>query len=47
LLGDEERALTIMKMLETSAREANVDIAVTRHFISQWARGEILENPCK
>ena len=47
LLGDEKQALTIMKMLETSAREANVDIAVTRHFIGQWARGEILENPCK
>jgi tetratricopeptide (TPR) repeat protein len=47
LLGNEERALAIMGMLETSAREAHVDIAVTRHFISQWARGDILESPCK
>jgi len=47
LLGNEERALAIMGMLETSAREAHVDISVTRHFISQWARGEILESPCK
>ena len=47
LLGNEERALAIMEMLEKSAREAHVDIAVTRHFISQWARGEILESPCK
>jgi tetratricopeptide (TPR) repeat protein len=47
LLGNEEQALEIMGMLEKSAREANVDITVTRHFISQWARGEILESPCK
>ena len=47
LLGNEKRALDIMGLLETSAREANVDIAVTRHFINQWARGEILESPCK
>lgn len=47
LLGNEKKALAIMGLLETSAREANVDIAVTRHFINQWARGEILVNPCK
>lgn len=47
LLGNEEKALDIMAMLEKSAKEANVDIAVTRHFVSQWARGEILESPCK
>jgi len=46
LLGDEERVIDIMAMLEVSAKEANVDIAITRHFISQWARGEILESPC-
>lgn len=47
LLGNEERALDIMKMLEVSAKQANVDIAVTRHFVNQWARGEILESPCR
>lgn len=46
LLGNEKRVMDIMVILEVSAREANVDTAVTRHFISQWARGEILENPC-
>ncbi|MEK6193745.1 MAG: tetratricopeptide repeat protein [Deltaproteobacteria bacterium] len=46
LLGNEDRVIDVMAMLEESAGEANVDIAVTRHFISQWARGEILESPC-
>lgn len=47
LLGNEEKVAAIMKRLEGSARAANVDIAVTRHFVSQWSRGEILESPCK
>jgi tetratricopeptide (TPR) repeat protein len=47
LLGNEEKVVDIMKRLEGSARAANVDIAVTRHFVSQWSRGEVLESPCQ
>ena len=47
LLGNEKRVIALMEMLAVSAREANVDIAVTQHFVDRWARGEILESPCK
>jgi tetratricopeptide (TPR) repeat protein len=47
LLGNEAKVINIMEMLEVSASAANVDIAVTKHFVGQWTRGEILESPCK
>ena len=47
LLGNEKRVIDIMGQLETSAGEADVDIAVTKHFVNQWVRGEILEKPCR
>jgi len=47
LLDNEERVTSILKKLEVSAGEAQVDITVTRHFVSRWASGEVMESPCK
>ena len=47
LLGNEKKVIDLMRKLETSASAADVDIAVTKHFVNQWSRGEVLESLCR
>ncbi len=47
LMAEGEKAAELMEKLEAAAREANVDIRVTRHFVERWLDGKILENPCE
>ncbi len=46
-LGNKEKVMEILDLLETSARAAGVNTQVTLHFVNQWLKGEQLEPPCQ
>ncbi len=46
LMGDKEKANTIMVLLENTAKKENIDFSVTKYFVNRWLNGEILGNSC-
>jgi len=46
LFGNTKQVAQNLESLEKSARHADIDLTVTRHFVEKWLKGEVLEHPC-
>jgi len=47
LIGLSGKTGRIMEQLESVAQKADLDIAVTRHFVTLWLEGGAGESPCR